>query len=286
MNRDALIARAATYARSYRLAAPAGFTRGPDGAIAGSGNGNSLDFQDFRAYQPGDDPRRVDWLAYARGGQLQLKLFREEISPVVELVPDLTLSMAAYPGKEQSAIFLLAFLAEAARVGGGRPVLLSGARRCAGAEVEAELARLEFDGKDAPVAVGGSSSAGKPLRILLSDFLYPEGAPEMILRAARGVVLLQPLFLLTRGEREPDFSGGFHLYDAEEEMRTLDLRVTAEETRRYCERLQRHEELLAAAAVRNGTRLTGLTAPDEDLTEAGCEALLGQLWRNGVIVAA
>jgi uncharacterized protein (DUF58 family) len=40
--------------------------------------GASIEFKDFREYSPGDDPRTVDWMAYARLGELFIKLFRQE----------------------------------------------------------------------------------------------------------------------------------------------------------------------------------------------------------------
>lgn len=40
--------------------------------------GASIEFQDFREYSPGDDPRTVDWSVYARHGELFIKLFRQE----------------------------------------------------------------------------------------------------------------------------------------------------------------------------------------------------------------
>jgi uncharacterized protein (DUF58 family) len=40
--------------------------------------GASIEFRDFREYTPGDDPRTIDWMAYARLGELYIKLFRQE----------------------------------------------------------------------------------------------------------------------------------------------------------------------------------------------------------------
>lgn len=40
--------------------------------------GASIEFRDYREYTPGDDPRTVDWTAYARLGDLFVKLFRQE----------------------------------------------------------------------------------------------------------------------------------------------------------------------------------------------------------------
>ena len=47
--------------------------------------GSALYFQDHRAYSPGDDPRHINWQAYARTGQYTMKLYREEFRPVVHL---------------------------------------------------------------------------------------------------------------------------------------------------------------------------------------------------------
>lgn len=40
--------------------------------------GASIEFKDFREYSPGDDPRSVDWLVYARLGELHVRVFRQE----------------------------------------------------------------------------------------------------------------------------------------------------------------------------------------------------------------
>ena len=37
--------------------------------------GSSAEFQEHRAYAPGDDMRRIDWAAYARTGEPVLKIF-------------------------------------------------------------------------------------------------------------------------------------------------------------------------------------------------------------------
>src|SRR6185503_15796459 len=44
-------------------------------------------------YAPGDDMRRIDWLAYARTGEPVLKLFRAEEDVVVRLLCDASASM-------------------------------------------------------------------------------------------------------------------------------------------------------------------------------------------------
>ena len=49
--------------------------RGGSGEFAGAGTGSSLEFQDHRAYTAGDDPRHINWQAYARTGQYSMKVW-------------------------------------------------------------------------------------------------------------------------------------------------------------------------------------------------------------------
>ena len=67
--------------------------KGNPGDYAGSGAGSSLDFQDHRQYLPGDDPRHINWQAFGRTGDYTLKLYREEVRPIVEIILDVSGSM-------------------------------------------------------------------------------------------------------------------------------------------------------------------------------------------------
>src|SRR5580700_10816238 len=56
--------------------------------------GGSAEFLEHRPYAPGDDLRRIDWLASARTGQPVFKLFRSEEDVVVRLFLDASQSLA------------------------------------------------------------------------------------------------------------------------------------------------------------------------------------------------
>jgi uncharacterized protein (DUF58 family) len=56
--------------------------------------GFSVEFAEYRAYQQGDDPRRIDWRLFGRSDRLQVKLFEEETQLRVFLVLDTSASMA------------------------------------------------------------------------------------------------------------------------------------------------------------------------------------------------
>jgi len=285
MTLDEILTHASRLASRYRLAPPARLGRGPAGAFQHAGGGQSIDFHDFRQYQPGDDLRRVDWRAYARTGAMHLKLFREEVSPVVELFLDTSASMGAYPGKAQAVLFIAAFLAGASRSVGGRPALCYGGERHIGAGVEAGLARAKFAGPGVGDFRGARSGAERPWRFLISDFLVPEGSAGMFPRLSAGALAFTPLLVLSRTERDPEWIGGRRLVDAEAPENWIDMMPDAGMFTRYRLRLRRHEESLAADAMRCGGRLLALAAPDASAVPEDLDAIAKSLADAGVVTA-
>ena len=88
--------------------------------------GRGLEFEEVRAYQPGDDVRAIDWRVTARSGRAFTKLFREEREKPLLIVVDqrqpmffgsrhcFKSKMAAYLG----ALFAWSGLEQGDRVGG------------------------------------------------------------------------------------------------------------------------------------------------------------------------
>ncbi|HAT20298.1 MAG TPA: hypothetical protein DCS85_09105, partial [Verrucomicrobiales bacterium] len=102
LDRDLLknaLASASVCAEKLRLPLRSRVWKGQAGEFLGAGVGSSLDFQDHRSYAPGDDPRHINWQAYARTGHYTMKLYREEVRPVVDLVFDVSESMFFEPAK-------------------------------------------------------------------------------------------------------------------------------------------------------------------------------------------
>src|ERR1700753_1167000 len=77
----------------YALQMPQVAASGQTGSRSGRRAGTSIDFQDYREYQPGDDLRFIDWGIYARSDRLTVKLFREEVTPHLDVVLDGSRSM-------------------------------------------------------------------------------------------------------------------------------------------------------------------------------------------------
>jgi len=55
--------------------------------------GHGIEFSDFRNYEPGDDPRHIDWSLFARTERLYVKVFQEEQDINVLLLIDASASM-------------------------------------------------------------------------------------------------------------------------------------------------------------------------------------------------
>lgn len=204
------------------------------GDRASTRRGSSVEFMDFRPYTPGDDPRRIDWPAYARLGRPFVRLFREEEDVAVHLLLDVSASMGF--GRHSKFV-------HAARVTGalgyvaltaGDPVRLSflsqnraepalGGRalrgRRAGYSLFSQLAsRSPREGAtdlNAALAQYARSSRQTGLALVVSDLMIPDGGREGILSLqARGfqTCVIQ---VLSAEELSPDLRGDIRLVDVE-----------------------------------------------------------------------
>jgi uncharacterized protein (DUF58 family) len=65
--------------------------------------GFSVEFSEYRSYQPGDDPRYIDWHAWARSDRYYVKEFEEETNLRLYLVLDSSASMG-FPEPSAGAV--------------------------------------------------------------------------------------------------------------------------------------------------------------------------------------
>jgi uncharacterized protein (DUF58 family) len=69
------------------------FYGGMKGDALSRRQGSSVEFADYRRYQPGDDIRYIDWSLYARLDKLLVKLFQDETNIYIYILVDKSLSM-------------------------------------------------------------------------------------------------------------------------------------------------------------------------------------------------
>jgi len=267
----------------YRLGLPAHPFRGLSGDFLSRGVGSSVEFQDFRAYVPGDDPRHIDWAAVARTDRLIVRLHRAEVRLSVEIILDASRSMAVEGGEKGrlavQGAFLLSLLARraAARVtvwaaGDGTVPLRE--------DLEARLAEVGFEGR-APLAeiLLRNPPRLEPgsLRIVLSDFLFPHDPLRLQAAVGHGAGGGAMVQILSPSERDPRPSGHVRLLDVEtgEERQMV---ISGETARRYRERLGALQEGLAASC--RAAHVPFALLPAESPIEEACR---GPLLRAGVV---
>jgi len=245
----------------HRLALLAEPRRGAAGERLARGTGSSLEFQDRRAYQAGDDVRHVDWAALARTDQLLVRQYREEVLPRVEIVLDPSRSMGVEDAKGQFAVDVAAVLSMAARSAGFQSlVAFAGDRPDVVDAARFETTGVEFTSRTAwPAALAAATAALRSgsMRVLVSDFLFAHDAFEIVRPlAARGggLALVQ---ILGDFDVAPEVGAAVRVVDSETDA-TRDLVLDARTVERYRARLGRLTSALDEECRRAGARFVRL----------------------------
>ena len=251
----------------YALRLPRQTPRGATGLALGQRAGSSLEFKDHREYEVGDDLRHIDWNAYARSDQLTVKLYREEITPHLDLIVDVSRSMALEDTAKQRATLAMAALLATAAANAGfghavwllsddiRPLLNGSAAAALWGEIE-----LNHRGSPAEVLATGSPFwRPRGVRILLSDLLWV-GEPLLALRPfSEGAAAAVVIQLLAESDVNPPEDGALRLIDAETEQ-VREVHVDAVLARRYRETLRQHQQNWHQACRGCGAIFTTLVA--------------------------
>lgn len=281
--------RAANLAEVFRLPLRDQRWHGRAGELSGTGVGNSLEFQDHRDYIPGDDPRHINWNAFARNGQLTMKQFREEVQPLVDFVIDGSESMFLDVEKANRTLELLYFVESAAsREGASLRVAIAIHEKLVLMEV-AELSQINYwlqkrneilkqvETDHAPNFLHFPFRSGS-MRVILSDLLFPGSADELLraLSGSRG----RPFFFVpfSSAESDPDWLGNLEFVDCESTRHYL-RRVDEGLQSRYQKAYFRHFEIWKAIAQRYGSTFCRVPS-----SPALAEALTFEAFPQGAVV--
>lgn len=184
-----------------------------------SGTGESIEFHDFREYEPGDEPRAMDWRTYARTGRLYTRLYSNERTVHTHVVIDSSASMRLQ-GKADRARDLAELIARIAlqemsvqfhTFAGARSPIASRMR-----ELPALTTVLTEDAESVPessllptVALRQfaryiSARPGRSLVVIISDFLDPHALTPSLLQLRLGGTDVIALQLLAEAEWNPN----------------------------------------------------------------------------------
>ena len=282
-------------AARYQLGLPRMPVSGRSGELLGRGTGSSLEFQEYREYQIGDDIRHLDWAAYARTDAMMVRLYREEISPRMEILLDASRSMTSVDPtgplseseslKARAARQLAGLFAHLGGNLGGRPALIPITDRT-------PLEALPFESLDGlnTLRFDGSRSLREALddhaiplkrqtvRVVISDFLFPHDPDLLMRRLAGDASVLWILQVLNAWEAKPTTLGGRKLVDLET-TEEANLQVVEKTIAEYSSRLLALQQELARACRRVHATFTILIAERGLLDLCGNELCAAEILR-------
>ena len=250
----------------YQLGLPRMPVSGRSGELLGRGTGSSLEFQEYRQYHPGDDIRHLDWAAYARSDALMVRLYREEISPRMEILLDASQSMTSSdptreisepaPIKATVARQLACTLTLLGGNLGGRPSLIPITDNTPLEPLPLEsldrLDTLPFVGRRTlreALDARAVPLKRQTVRVVISDFLFPHDPDALLRHLAGDASVLWVLQVLNAWEARPTAVGGRKLLDLETQEEA-NLQVVEKTIAEYSARLLALQQELARACRR------------------------------------
>jgi uncharacterized protein (DUF58 family) len=236
------------------------------GRRTGAHRGYSVEFHDYRAYEPGDDPRDIDWTLYGRLDRLFLRLFRAESELTAHLLLDTSASMglgtpskltfasrvaaaiAYVVGSNQERVGLATFASALDRVieprrGRAQAGRILDALAAARAEGASDFARALRQYASVPGRRG--------LAIVVSDAFAPAGVRDGLAYLAWRGFDVTLLHVVSDEELTPDLDDAVELRDVEGGAASLTVDGAALETyrRALAEYLQGLERFCASQRI-------------------------------------
>ena len=264
----------------YALRVPQVAASGIIGSRSGRRAGSSIDFQDYREYQPGDDLRFIDWGIYARSDRLTVKLFREEVTPHLDLILDGSRSMnLEETAKADSAAKLAALLATAAaNAQCTQAVWLSseGFQRLANDSLTPSAwDKLELESRRTPeqaLEIMAPKFRRLAVRVFISDLLWPGDPVPLLRRLREGAAALFVIQLLAGADATPPDHGNMCVVDSETGEES-EIYIDSGIAKQYSENLQRLQQSWADACRQCGVQMTTLIAEDLENSLSELEAI-------------
>ncbi|TYS16683.1 DUF58 domain-containing protein [Rossellomorea vietnamensis] len=217
-----------------------------------SKQGTSLEFSDFRTYVPGDDPRLIDWNAYARTQKHYIKRYLDEQELFVTIYLDCSKSMVIPAAKWEMAKSLAACLGYMSLVhddrvsvypaGSGAPSFLHKKGRAFAGRLVTYLSELKIPAGSETfwTRLAEIQQKRNGLTIIISDLLEPvEQIKEVLKKMQASRQEIRIVQVLSPDELQPSFQGDLKLVDSESKE-PREVSISRKVLQEYEERLQAH----------------------------------------------
>jgi len=262
----------------YALQIPQVAASGIVGSRLGRRAGSSIAFQDYSEYQPGADLRSSDLVLYARTDRLSIKLFREEVTPHLDLVLDGSRSMnlEAKPVASAKLAALLATAAANAQCSHAVWLSSEGFNRVPNDTMPAsaweKVAHESTRTPDQAYDILAPKLRRLGIRVFISDLLWPGNPLQTVRRLREGAAMLSVIQLLAREDATPPEHGSVRLVDSETDEVT-EIYIDSSTQKQYAENLAQLQQSWDDACRQSGAHLTTIIAEDLDTSLAELEAM-------------
>lgn len=256
------IGRVEALAARYRLAVPERQRAARTGELSGRRTGSSVEYQDRKDFVTGDDLRHVDWRGFARTDRMTVKLYREEITPTIDLVIDTSASMAATPekGARRTEIAHLFWLLARKLHSALRVHAVGEQVRPMGAALDLLRSSDTRQASPLPLLRGTPATRRGGIKIFISDFLFPF-QPRELLRTfpdADRLILVQVLSAFEDNPAEGITAGSMLRLENAEADEHLDVRLDEATVAGYLQRLHALRDDLGQSLRLQGGSFTAL----------------------------
>jgi uncharacterized protein (DUF58 family) len=236
--------------------------------------GSSLEFSDFRVYQPGDDVRQIDWNVYGRTQKHYIKRFLDEQELSIAIYLDSTSSMRQIQSKWEFAKQLAALLSYVVLASEDRLIFspvassnLQTVRRkgsVSSRRTYVEILQLEESDQtgDFITSLQNTVSKNQQLSILITDGLETLDRVEALLKKLSS--LKQEIWffqVLSSDEISPSYLGDLKLIDSESDV-AVNVSMNPSIITEYEKRLKEHNQGLERLCRRFGGHY--IPVSDED----------------------
>ncbi|WP_316568492.1 DUF58 domain-containing protein [Neobacillus sp. YIM B06451] len=237
--------------------------------------GQSLEFSDFRAYQPGDDLRLIDWNLYGRTGKHYIKRFLDEQEIHAAVILDVSPSMRMIETKWNRAKEIAAALAYIGLIGEDRLSFIPASASTEGRITRkgAVYAKSVFTSilatDDTPTAGAFTENAlleglkRTQAAIIITDGLENPGEFDKLFRKlASSKIEVKFIQVLAGEEQNPTASGDLRLIDSETGT-AVDVSMREGVVKMYQRRLDAHNASLEQLCKKYGITYLFVTDLDD-----------------------